>query len=100
MIRVLSEQVQSAEPEATERKTPALLVGDWVRVKAHKRKWLEPRWTGPYQVTECTSHGVQVKRKAGANWHHLTHCVPSAPPSQLLGEVGTDLAESKEAPIS
>ncbi|KAK6324646.1 hypothetical protein J4Q44_G00039880 [Coregonus suidteri] len=36
-------------------------VGDWVRVKVHKRKWLEPRWTGPYEVKEVTSHSVQVR---------------------------------------
>ncbi|XP_064877154.1 uncharacterized protein LOC135572653 [Oncorhynchus nerka] len=36
-------------------------VGDWVRIKVHKRKWADPRWTGPYEVKEVTSHSVQVK---------------------------------------
>lgn len=98
LTRVLSKQVQSAVPEATHQEVPVLHVGDWVRVKVHKRKWHEPRWTGPYQVTECTSHAVQVKGKAGANWHHLTHCVPTSPPSQIEGEIGTDSEEPQEAP--
>ncbi|CAB1327504.1 unnamed protein product [Coregonus sp. 'balchen'] len=67
-------------------------VGDWVRVKVHKRKWLEPRWTGPYEVKEVTSHSVQVRGKSGAPWHHLTHCTPAPTPSRTLTEVRADLS--------
>lgn len=34
------------------------------------------------------------KGKAGANWYHLTHCVPAQPPSRTLAEVRTNLAET------
>ncbi|KAM8908083.1 uncharacterized protein AB9W97_005629 [Spinachia spinachia] len=68
-------------------------VGDWVRVKVHKRKWKDPRWTGPYEVKEVTTHSVQVKGKSGAPWHHLTHCAPAPSPSRTLQEVRADLAK-------
>ncbi|XP_045897770.1 uncharacterized protein K02A2.6-like [Micropterus dolomieu] len=32
---------------------------DWVLLKVIKRKWSEPRWTGPFQVVERTSHLTQ-----------------------------------------
>ena len=82
MTRVLCKQVQRVEGEPE---------GDWVQVKVHKIKWSEPRWTGPYEVIERTSHVVHVKGKTGANWHHLTHCVPASPPSCALNEISTNL---------
>lgn len=93
LTRVLCKQMQTVEdgPEATQPKTPAVSVVDWVQVKVHKRKWSEPRWTGPYVVIECTSHAVCVKGRTAANWHHLTHCVPALPPSRTLSEISTDL---------
>ena len=36
---------------------------DWVRLKVIKRKWSEPRFTGPYRVVERTSHAVRLQRK-------------------------------------
>uniref|UniRef100_A0AAZ3P3C0 Envelope polyprotein n=1 Tax=Oncorhynchus tshawytscha TaxID=74940 RepID=A0AAZ3P3C0_ONCTS len=68
-------------------------VGGWVRIKVHKRKWADPRWTGPYEVKEVTSHSVQVKGKSGAPWHHLTHCTPAPTPSRTLTEVRVDLSD-------
>ncbi|XP_029958749.1 uncharacterized protein LOC115396827 [Salarias fasciatus] len=47
-----------------------------VLLKAYKRKWSEPRWTGPYEVTERTSHAVRLKGK-GDTWYHLSHTVPT-----------------------
>ncbi|XP_052314038.1 uncharacterized protein LOC127906336 isoform X2 [Oncorhynchus keta] len=60
-------------------------VGDWVRVKVHKRKWLEPRWTGPYEVKEVTSHSVQVKDHTVSRrevW--VTKCTPQELKSTTL----------------
>ncbi|KAK6317066.1 hypothetical protein J4Q44_G00124660 [Coregonus suidteri] len=61
----LSSQVRKAQEGELSGNTPPLKVkvGDWVRVKVHKRKWLEPRWTGPYEVKEVTSHSVQVREE-------------------------------------
>ena len=81
---VLSAQVQAAarHSDETQMETPVpVRPGDWVRVRVHKRKWPDPRWTGPWEVTECTSHAIRVKGRTGANWHHLSHCVPTDRPS-------------------
>ena len=90
ITEVLSAQVQAAagRSDETPKETPVpVKPGDWVRVRVHKRKWPDPRWTGPWEVTECTSHAIRVKGKTGANWHHLTHCVPTDRPSRPLREV-------------
>ena len=93
MTQILCKPLLSVEgePEKTQPKTLAVSVGDWAQVKVHKRKWSEPRSTGPYEEIERTSHVVHVKGKTGANWHHLTHCVPVSPPSRTLSKIRTDL---------
>ena len=63
----LSNQVSRAlSTDLEEAAGQKVKVGDWVRVKGHKRKWPEPKWTGPYEVKEVTSHSAQVKGKSGA----------------------------------
>ena len=91
MFQVLSTQVQTAE------KTPETPVGpgDWVKVKIHKRKSLEPVWSGPWEVVERTTHALRVKIKTGTYWHHLTHCVPALPLSRNSTAVRTDLTEAE-----
>ncbi|KAL4009467.1 hypothetical protein ACER0C_003319 [Sarotherodon galilaeus] len=44
-----------------------------VWLKVIKRKWKEPRWTGPYEVTGRTATAVQLKGK-GDTWFHWTQC--------------------------
>ncbi|KAL3976475.1 F-box and leucine-rich repeat protein 13 [Sarotherodon galilaeus] len=44
-----------------------------VWLKVIKRKWKEPRWTGPYEVTARTATAVQLKGK-GDTWFHWTQC--------------------------
>ncbi|KAK0134687.1 Gag-Pol polyprotein [Merluccius polli] len=46
---------------------PAPKDTEWVLLKVIKRKWSEPRWTGPYRVTERTSHAVRLDGKEAAN---------------------------------
>lgn len=98
LVSALSTQVQRAydQPTGKEGQNDTIKVGDWVRVKVHKRKWTDPRWTGPYEVREVTSHSVQVRGKTGAPWHHLTHCAPANPPTRTLSEVRTDLENAAE----
>ncbi|XP_039897087.1 uncharacterized protein LOC120739399 [Simochromis diagramma] len=43
----------------------------WLRVI--KRKWKEPRWIGPYEVSARTATAVQLKGK-GDTWYHWTQC--------------------------
>ena len=100
LTEVLSRaQAAAGRSDETPTGTPVpVRPGDWVRVKVHKRKWPDLRWTGPWEVTECTSHAIRVKGRTGAIWYHLTHCVPADPPSWTLREVATDLADSSSKP--
>lgn len=99
ITQVLSTQVQNAEETPGEASETPVGPGDWVRVKVHKRKWSEPRWTGPWEVIERSSHALKVRGKTGANWHHLTHCAPAQAPSRSIGEVSTDLAALEKVTI-
>ncbi|XP_076860681.1 uncharacterized protein LOC143513866 [Brachyhypopomus gauderio] len=56
-----------------------LPVTKWVQLKIIKRKWVEPRWTGPFEVVERTAHAVRLKGK-GEMWYHLSQCRASEPP--------------------
>nr|XP_024657204.1 uncharacterized protein LOC112433120 [Maylandia zebra] len=47
-----------------------------VWLKVIKRKWKEPRWTGPYEVTARTATAVQLKGK-GDTWYHWSQCAPT-----------------------
>lgn len=47
-----------------------------VWVKVIKRKWSEPRWTGPFQVTERTATAVRLEGK-GDTWFHLSSTRPA-----------------------
>lgn len=77
-----------------QKKTPTVKVGDRIRVKVHKWKWTESRWTGPYDAVEVTTNTVIVKGKACAICHRLTNNVPAQLPSYTLREVRIDLAIS------
>lgn len=64
----------------------------WVLLKVIKRKWSEPRWTGPYQVVERTSHTVRLKGK-GETWYYWSQCAEAAEPTRSLAEVGKNLQQ-------
>ncbi|KAI4888718.1 hypothetical protein NFI96_003920 [Prochilodus magdalenae] len=70
---------------------------EWVLLKVLKRKWSEPRWTGPYQVTERTSHAVRLKGK-GDTWYHWSQCVAAEAPTRSLEETHRDLCTTEETP--
>uniref|UniRef100_UPI0009B45469 histone-lysine N-methyltransferase 2E-like n=1 Tax=Monopterus albus TaxID=43700 RepID=UPI0009B45469 len=65
---------------------------EWVLLRVIKRKWSEPRWTGPYKVTERTSHAVRLQGK-GETWYHWSQCVPAEAPTRPLTEVQADLKQ-------
>ncbi|KAI4891012.1 hypothetical protein NFI96_006826 [Prochilodus magdalenae] len=60
---------------------PEVAVAPWLYLRAIKRKWSEPRWTGPFRVTERTSHAVRLQGK-GSSWYHLSQCKPALPPGE------------------
>ncbi|XP_025762871.1 uncharacterized protein K02A2.6-like isoform X2 [Oreochromis niloticus] len=47
-----------------------------VWLKVIKRKWKEPRWTGPYEVIARTTTAVQLEGK-GDTWYHWSQCAPA-----------------------
>ncbi|XP_053194179.1 uncharacterized protein LOC128378637 [Scomber japonicus] len=90
LVSVFSKQV--AEIKGGEEKAPPPRDTKWVLLKVFKRKWSEPRWTGPYQVTERTSHAVRLKGK-GETWFHWSMCTATDPPTRTMEEIRKDLKE-------
>uniref|UniRef100_A0A1A8G6N4 ribonuclease H n=1 Tax=Nothobranchius korthausae TaxID=1143690 RepID=A0A1A8G6N4_9TELE len=72
---------------------------DWVLLKVTKRKWTEPRWTGPYRITERTSHAVRLDGK-GDSWYHWTQCAATEEPQRTLTEVQQDLTQGHSQGLS
>nr|XP_054592919.1 uncharacterized protein LOC129159744 [Nothobranchius furzeri] len=68
---------------------------DWVLLKVTKRKWTEPRWTGPYRITERTSHAVRLDGK-GDSWYHWTQCAAAEEPHRTLTEVQENLSQRED----
>lgn len=66
----------------------------WVWLKVYKRKWNEPRWTGPFKVVTRTSHAFQLRGK-GETWYHWSQCALAEEPrrSERLCKKG-DSAET------
>uniref|UniRef100_A0A0F8B421 Murine leukemia virus integrase C-terminal domain-containing protein n=1 Tax=Larimichthys crocea TaxID=215358 RepID=A0A0F8B421_LARCR len=65
---------------------------EWVLLRVIKRKWSEPRWTGPFQVTERTSHAVRLRGK-GDTWFHWSQCAAAEEPQRSLSEIQANLQE-------
>ncbi|TWW58365.1 hypothetical protein D4764_07G0010840 [Takifugu flavidus] len=58
-------------PEPKEK--PDLIGEEYLLLKVLKRKWQEPRWTGPHRVTARTDTTVRFEGK-GDTWYHLSQC--------------------------
>ena len=81
LVAEYAEQVgEEASSDAT---TPP--DAEWVLLKVIKRKWTEPRWTGPYRVTERTSHAVRLDGK-GDTWYHWSQCAAADATARSLQE--------------
>ncbi|KAL3969276.1 trafficking protein particle complex subunit 9 [Sarotherodon galilaeus] len=72
LVSSFTKQVTSGL-HTVERVTPEAKV---VWLKVIKRKWKEPRWTGPYEVIARTTTAVQLKGK-GDTWYHWSQCAPA-----------------------
>ena len=82
LVAAFSKQVAVIQGGAEQ--APAPKDTKWVLLKVIKRKWSEPRWTGPYRVTERTSHAVRLDGK-GDTWYHWSLCGASDPPARTRG---------------
>ncbi|MEQ2278459.1 hypothetical protein XENORESO_018684 [Xenotaenia resolanae] len=66
----------SRGPEGT-RGSPVVPGVTWVLLRVIiKRKLQEPRFTGPFQVLEKTSHAVRLGGK-GEIWYHWSQSAPA-----------------------
>lgn len=83
LVSAFSKQVTTAK-EGAEGKGPP--TSEWVLLKVIKRKWSEPRWTGPYKVVERTSHAVKLQGK-GDTWYHWSQCAVADTPARTLEEI-------------
>ena len=58
--------------------------GQWVWILRHRRKNLEPRWEGPYQVIISTPTAVRIAEKP--YWIHQSHLKPGDPPVEEIAK--------------
>uniref|UniRef100_A0A674P6B2 Murine leukemia virus integrase C-terminal domain-containing protein n=1 Tax=Takifugu rubripes TaxID=31033 RepID=A0A674P6B2_TAKRU len=58
---------------SSEDARPDLAGEEYLLVKVLKRKWQEPRWTGPHRVTARTDTAVRFEGR-GDTWYHLSQC--------------------------
>ena len=79
LVSAFSKQVEDKRGCQETQQQPR--TADWVLLKVIKRKWTEPRWTGPFKMTERTSHAVRLKGK-GDTWYHWSMCSPATDPSR------------------
>lgn len=75
-----------------------------VWLKVIKRKWKEPRWTGPFEVTARTATAVQLRGKSD-NWYHWTQCAAAddrlvdETPNPLNTRVNDSKGQNKSSPL-
>ncbi|XP_047444504.1 uncharacterized protein LOC125010167 [Mugil cephalus] len=96
LVTAYAKQVGDRQAEKHDSPGPDV---DWVLLRVIKRKWTEPRWTGPYQVTERTSHAVRLKGK-GDTWYHWSQCAAAQAPTRSLRDTHRDLCATTKAPAS
>ncbi|XP_061594952.1 uncharacterized protein LOC133458765 [Cololabis saira] len=84
--------------DSTDRRTPTPQT-EWVLLRVIKRKWSEPRWTGPHRITERTSHAVRLHGK-GDTWYHWSQCAPTDPPQRSVPQIRLDLAQLRTSDLS
>ncbi|CAB1318619.1 unnamed protein product [Coregonus sp. 'balchen'] len=83
MLDMAREVSESCE---TRTETSRWGIGNTLRIKVHSRKWTEPRWEGPYQVKEVSSHSLRVDSKKKDTWYHRTHCAKDSTPNRTIDQ--------------
>lgn len=89
LVSHFSKQVQSQRTEESGHTSPEV---GWVLLRVIKRKWTEPRWTGPFQITERTTHAVRLKGK-GDTWFHWSQCAAAEEPQRTVADIHRNLQE-------
>ncbi|XP_062270837.1 uncharacterized protein LOC133976604 [Scomber scombrus] len=92
LVSAFSKQVAERRKGETDPPTPET---GWILLRVIKRKWSEPRWTGPFQVVERTTHAVRLKGK-GDTWFHWSQCAATDEPQHSLTEIHDSLRENSE----
>ncbi|XP_037835053.1 uncharacterized protein LOC108247184 [Kryptolebias marmoratus] len=83
-LQTVRRELTRIQGEAQDKESaPTAPEVQWVWLKVIKRKWSEPRFTGPHQVVERTSHAVRLRGK-GENWYHWSQCAPAEEPGREL----------------
>ncbi|XP_072573902.1 uncharacterized protein [Paramormyrops kingsleyae] len=95
LLRLLEKgfKIQETRPG---NQPPEPHTAEWVVLKVIKRKLSEPRWTGPFRVTERTSHAVRLKGK-GDTWFHWSQCAAAEEPGRTIAEIQKDLGEDTQS---
>uniref|UniRef100_A0A3P8VXG3 Gypsy retrotransposon integrase-like protein 1 n=1 Tax=Cynoglossus semilaevis TaxID=244447 RepID=A0A3P8VXG3_CYNSE len=89
LVSTFSKQVKDQQTAGKGTTPPE---AEWVLLRVIKRKWSEPRWTGPFQVTERTTHAVRLKGK-GDTWFHWSQCAAAEEPQRSLIDIQRNLQE-------
>ncbi|XP_005755630.1 uncharacterized protein K02A2.6-like, partial [Pundamilia nyererei] len=65
-------------------------------LKVIKRKWRDPRWTGPFEVTARTTSAVRLKGN-GETWYHWSQCAVADESLLELSSTSTNTGGNIEA---
>ena len=84
-LKHLHPQVRLAQPQPPDGKCHSLEPGDYVYIKAFRRRnKLSPRWKGPFQVLLTTDTAVRCQGKS--TWIHASHCKRARNPTDVVPE--------------
>ncbi|XP_073398732.1 uncharacterized protein [Dendrobates tinctorius] len=71
-LKALTEACRATADPNVSADVHQLNPGDWVVIRRHVRRSLDPRFDGPFQVQLTTSTSVKLEGKP--TWIHASHC--------------------------
>lgn len=86
----------SLQAPAQTEECPELITKAHLLLKVFKRKWQEPRWVGPFKITERTNTAVRLEGK-GSPWFHLSQCAKAPSVRQQEKNKGTVTSDTPNA---